>query len=65
MPTVFDTDFFPAIVQFTVAVPTLVIGVVRLLQERMSQKESMIITRFLMAFYLGCLKAGSYLLPAF
>jgi hypothetical protein len=53
------------IIQFTVAVPILVVGIMRVIYERVGKKEAVVTNEFLILFFVVCLIIGSYLLPAF
>jgi FlaA1/EpsC-like NDP-sugar epimerase len=61
----FQVDIASTSIQFVAATPIAVIGIVRLIYEKLTQEEATRINKLLIVFYIGCLIAGSYLLPVF
>jgi 4-amino-4-deoxy-L-arabinose transferase-like glycosyltransferase len=58
-------DIASTSIQFVAATPIAVTGIVRLIYENITHEEATRINKLLMVFYIGCLIAGSYLLPVF
>jgi hypothetical protein len=52
-------------IQFLAVTPIAIIGIARLIYERMTKEETIYINKFLLVFYVGCLIVGSYVLPVF
>jgi 4-amino-4-deoxy-L-arabinose transferase-like glycosyltransferase len=51
--------------QFVAATPIAITGIIRLIYQKVTQEEAIRINKLLVVFYIGCLIAGSYLLPVF
>jgi hypothetical protein len=62
---VFQTNIASTAIQFLAATPIAIIGIVRLIYEKISKEEAIRINKLLVVFFIGCLIAGSYLLPVF
>jgi 4-amino-4-deoxy-L-arabinose transferase-like glycosyltransferase len=61
----FHSNIASTSIQFVAATPIALIGVIRLIYEKVPQKEIVKINKLLVVFYIGCLITGSYLLPVF
>jgi 4-amino-4-deoxy-L-arabinose transferase-like glycosyltransferase len=58
-------DIVWTVMQFAIAIPIAILGIIRLGYKRMKSREATMINGFLLVFYVVCLIIGSYLLPAF
>jgi 4-amino-4-deoxy-L-arabinose transferase-like glycosyltransferase len=63
--TAFHKNIASTSIQFVAVTPIAIIGIFRLIYDRVTKEEAANIDKFLVAFYLGCLIIGSYVLPVF
>jgi hypothetical protein len=61
----FHSNIASTSIQFVAATPIAIIGIVRLIYEKVPQQETVKINKLFVVFYIGCLITGSYLLPVF
>jgi 4-amino-4-deoxy-L-arabinose transferase-like glycosyltransferase len=61
----FHSNIASTSIQFVAATPIALIGIVRLIYEKIPQQEAVKINKLFIVFYIGCLITGSYLLPVF
>jgi 4-amino-4-deoxy-L-arabinose transferase-like glycosyltransferase len=58
-------DIVWMVIEFATVIPIVILGIIRVWYKKMNSNEAIMINRFFLVFYLGCLIIGSYLLPAF
>jgi 4-amino-4-deoxy-L-arabinose transferase-like glycosyltransferase len=61
----FHKDIAATSIQFVVAVPIAIIGIFRLIYDKVNPTEAASFNKLLVIFYVGCLVVGSYVLPVF
>lgn len=65
LPEYSGADAVWVAIQFSMVIPVVIVGIFRLIYERMRKKEAIFVNRFLLVFYFGCLVVGSYVVPVF